>query len=241
MSIRAGSSTLRSADRCRKDWVHLTYLRRFTRLALGFSKSKSHLDAAVGLFVAWYNFCRIHKTLRVTPAMQAGLTDHIWTVADLISMEETLYELGRTFSVARIVRPSGGADPTTFLGKKLPRGQGPGGLYVFSSSQWDKRPSDLLYIGSAHSTDHTNLRYRISQQVIAALGLGGGSGGYLLSKYCRKKNINPLDGLFVAWQILNSCPVPDERRLFKLHRGKLSSELLCLNEPPARCSRCEQH
>lgn len=52
-----------------------TYLRRFTRLALGFSKSKPHLEAAVALFVAWYNFCRIHKTLRVTPAMEAGLTD----------------------------------------------------------------------------------------------------------------------------------------------------------------------
>jgi transposase-like protein/IS1 family transposase len=62
-----------------------TYLRRFTRLALGFSKSKPHLEAAVALFVAWYNFCRIHKSLRVTPAMESGLTDHIWTIAELIS------------------------------------------------------------------------------------------------------------------------------------------------------------
>jgi len=62
-----------------------TYLRRFTRLALGFSKSKPHLEAAVALFVAWYDFCRIHKTLRVTPAMEARLTDHVWTVAELIA------------------------------------------------------------------------------------------------------------------------------------------------------------
>lgn len=62
-----------------------TYLRRFTRLALGFSKSLPHLQAAVALFVAWYNFCRIHKSLRVTPAMEAGITNRIWTVAELIA------------------------------------------------------------------------------------------------------------------------------------------------------------
>jgi transposase-like protein/IS1 family transposase len=62
-----------------------TFLRRFTRLALGFSKSLPHLQAAVALFVAWYNFCRIHKSLRVTPAMEAGLTDHVWTVQELIA------------------------------------------------------------------------------------------------------------------------------------------------------------
>ena len=62
-----------------------TFLRRSTRLALGFSKSLPHLQAAVALFVAWYNLCRIHKSLRVTPAMESGLTDHVWTVAELIA------------------------------------------------------------------------------------------------------------------------------------------------------------
>jgi len=62
-----------------------TYLRRFTRLALGFSKSLPHLQAAVALFVAWYNFCRVHKSLRVTPAMEAKLTDRVWTISELIS------------------------------------------------------------------------------------------------------------------------------------------------------------
>ena len=61
------------------------HLRRFTRLTNGFSKKLDNLEAAVSLFMAWYNFCRVHQTLRITPAMEAGLTDHIWTVTELIS------------------------------------------------------------------------------------------------------------------------------------------------------------
>lgn len=38
-----------------------------------------------GLHFAYYNFCRVHKTLRVTPAMEQGITDHIWTIAELIA------------------------------------------------------------------------------------------------------------------------------------------------------------
>jgi hypothetical protein len=60
-------------------------LRRFTRLTNAFSKKLSHLKAAVALHFAYYNFCRVHSSLRVTPAMQAGITDHIWTLAELIS------------------------------------------------------------------------------------------------------------------------------------------------------------
>jgi len=60
-------------------------LRRFTRLTNGFSKKLENLKAAVAVFVAWYNFCRVHQTLRVTPAMEAGLADHVWTVAELLS------------------------------------------------------------------------------------------------------------------------------------------------------------
>ena len=62
-----------------------TQLRRFTRLALGFSKSLDSLKAAVAVYVAWYNMCRVHLTLRVTPAMQAGISDHIWTVEELLN------------------------------------------------------------------------------------------------------------------------------------------------------------
>jgi transposase-like protein/IS1 family transposase len=61
------------------------HLRRFTRLTNGFSKKLANLQAAVAVFVAWYNFCRVHQTLRVTPAMEAGLTDHVWTFAELLA------------------------------------------------------------------------------------------------------------------------------------------------------------
>ena len=60
------------------------HLRRFTRLTNGFSKRLRNLKATVALFVAWYNFCRVHQTLRITPAMEAGITDHVWTLRDLL-------------------------------------------------------------------------------------------------------------------------------------------------------------
>ena len=53
------------------------HLRRFTRLTNAFSKKLDNLKAAVDLYIAWYNFCRVHQTLRVTPAIEAGLTDHV--------------------------------------------------------------------------------------------------------------------------------------------------------------------
>jgi transposase-like protein/IS1 family transposase len=60
-------------------------IRRFTRLTNAFSKKLENLKAAVALHFAYYNFCRVHKSLRVTPAMEAGLTDHIWTLKDLLA------------------------------------------------------------------------------------------------------------------------------------------------------------
>src|SRR5439155_26700956 len=62
-------------------------IRRFTRLTNAFSKKLDNLKAACALHFAYYNFCRIHKSLRVTPAMEAGLTDHIWTLRELLSQE----------------------------------------------------------------------------------------------------------------------------------------------------------
>ena len=53
-------------------------IRRFTRLTNGFSKKIENLKATLALHFAHYNFMRIHKTLRVTPAMEAGITDHVW-------------------------------------------------------------------------------------------------------------------------------------------------------------------
>jgi IS1 family transposase len=62
-----------------------TFMRRFTRLALGFSKKLENLGAAVALHVAHYNFCRVHGTLRMTPAMAAGVTDHVWELDELLA------------------------------------------------------------------------------------------------------------------------------------------------------------
>ncbi len=60
-------------------------MRRMTRLTNAFSKKWANLKAAYALWFAYYNFCRVHQTLRVTPAMEAGITDHIWTIAELIA------------------------------------------------------------------------------------------------------------------------------------------------------------
>src|SRR3989475_6686392 len=60
-------------------------LRRLTRLTNAFSKKVDNLKAAVGLHFAWYNFCRVHKTLRVTPAMQGGIADHVWEIGELLT------------------------------------------------------------------------------------------------------------------------------------------------------------
>lgn len=63
-------------------------MRRFTRLTNGFSKKLENLRAAVALHFAHYNFCRVHETLRVTPAMAAGLARRVWTIAELIQAAE---------------------------------------------------------------------------------------------------------------------------------------------------------
>jgi IS1 family transposase len=62
--------------------------RRFTRLTNAFSKKLENHALAVALHYMHYNFCRIHKTLRVTPAMAAGVTDRLWTVADIAALVE---------------------------------------------------------------------------------------------------------------------------------------------------------
>jgi IS1 family transposase len=59
-------------------------VRRMARLTNAFSKRLESLKAAIALHIAFYNFCRVHKTLRVTPAMQAGLASSIWTIQDLL-------------------------------------------------------------------------------------------------------------------------------------------------------------
>lgn len=61
-------------------------MRRFTRLTNGFSKKVDNLEAAVALHFMYYNFGRIHKTLRVTPAMEAGVADHVWSLEEIAGL-----------------------------------------------------------------------------------------------------------------------------------------------------------
>ena len=59
--------------------------RRFTRLCNGFSKKLENLKTALALHFAWYNLVRIHRTLRVTSAMAAAVTDRTWELAELLA------------------------------------------------------------------------------------------------------------------------------------------------------------
>jgi IS1 family transposase len=61
-------------------------MRRFTRLTNGFSKKIENHEAAIALYFMYYNFGRIHQTLRVTPAMEAGIADHVWTLKEIINL-----------------------------------------------------------------------------------------------------------------------------------------------------------
>jgi IS1 family transposase len=63
-------------------------MRRFTRLTNGFSKKIENHAYHLALYYMYYNFCRVHKTLRVTPAMEAGLTDHVWTLEEIVKLSE---------------------------------------------------------------------------------------------------------------------------------------------------------
>jgi IS1 family transposase len=61
-------------------------MRRFTRLTNGFSKKIENHRHALALYFMYYNFARIHKTLRVTPAMEAGIAKHIWTIEEILEL-----------------------------------------------------------------------------------------------------------------------------------------------------------
>jgi IS1 family transposase len=61
-------------------------IRRFTRLTNAFSKKFENHCHAVALYLAYYNFCRVHQTLRVTPAMEAGIADHVWSLEELVGL-----------------------------------------------------------------------------------------------------------------------------------------------------------
>lgn len=77
--------------------------RRFTRLTNGFSKKLENHEAAFALFVAHYNWCRVHEATKVTPAMALGLTDHAWSIGELLDValgyEPNKPRLSRRFRV----------------------------------------------------------------------------------------------------------------------------------------------
>jgi len=72
----------------RQNWTVRTTMRRYTRLSNGFSRKLENHEAAVALNYFAYNFIKIHRTLRVTPAMAAGVTTRLWEVADLVALLE---------------------------------------------------------------------------------------------------------------------------------------------------------
>ena len=62
-----------------------TSVRRLTRLTNAYSKKRENLRAMLAIYFAFYNFCRIHSSIRCTPAMESGITQHVWTLRDLLT------------------------------------------------------------------------------------------------------------------------------------------------------------
>lgn len=73
----------------RQNWSVRTAMRRYTRLSNGFSRKIENHAAAVALNYFAYNFIKVHRTLRMSPAMAAGVTDHLWDVSELVSLWES--------------------------------------------------------------------------------------------------------------------------------------------------------
>jgi len=69
-------------------------MRRFTRLTNAFSKKVENHAAAIALHTMYYNFVRIHQTLRATPAMDGGVTKRLWKIGDVVDLLEAWGTLG---------------------------------------------------------------------------------------------------------------------------------------------------
>ncbi|MCH7998026.1 MAG: hypothetical protein IIA91_00895 [Chloroflexi bacterium] len=61
-------------------------MRLFTRLTNAFSKKIGNLSHAVALYFMYYNFCRVHQTIKTTPAVASGLADHEWTIEEIVGL-----------------------------------------------------------------------------------------------------------------------------------------------------------
>jgi transposase-like protein/IS1 family transposase len=88
---KIGEPDMNQATTCHCERTNLSvrlFSRRFTRLTLGYSKKLPNLRLAVALFIAHFNFCRIHSTNKQTPAQAAGLTNHTWTIKELLTLND---------------------------------------------------------------------------------------------------------------------------------------------------------
>ncbi len=91
LEVIKGEPDLAHVSTCyveRQNWSLRTTCRRYTRLSNGFSRKIRNHVAAVDLNYFAYNFVRLHKTLRCSPAMAAGVTDRLWEVADIVALLE---------------------------------------------------------------------------------------------------------------------------------------------------------
>ncbi len=77
--------------------------KRRLRRTNGFSKKLRNHRAAVALYVAHYNLCRVHETIRMTPAMALGVADHIWTIGELIETVTSGYEPPTRFGPFEVI------------------------------------------------------------------------------------------------------------------------------------------
>jgi hypothetical protein len=73
----------------RRNFTMRMGMRRFTRLTNGSSKKIENHIAAVAIHAGYYNFARIHKTLRITPSMAADLSDHVWSLEEIVMMADS--------------------------------------------------------------------------------------------------------------------------------------------------------
>ncbi|WP_437597597.1 IS1 family transposase [Sorangium sp. So ce590] len=107
----------------RQNWTIRMHIRRFTRLCNGFSRKLVNHRAAVALHFAWYNLCRIHESIRCTPAMEAGIARHVWSIPELVEAAMAEPETAPpTPQPLKLREPPPGA-PTT-PARALPNGRG---------------------------------------------------------------------------------------------------------------------
>ena len=82
-------------------------IRRFTRLTNAFSKKIENHAAAVALWFMYYNFCRVHQTLRVTPAMEGGISDHVWSIEEMCALLPSALSAAKRIDKSLILKALG--------------------------------------------------------------------------------------------------------------------------------------